>query len=78
MVSRTARFSKRLSDMLNGKKIPSNIYFIAACNPFKIKAKSTDVGLIPESNASIFSHRVFPIPESLMNLSWNFGQLSKE
>jgi hypothetical protein len=57
-------------------KFPSNVVFIAACNPFRIRANPSVVGLRP--NATNFSHRVYPIPESLINFTWDFDQLSYE
>jgi hypothetical protein len=60
-------------------KIPDNILFIACCNPFRIKLEksSADIGLVPNEKSSLLSHIVHPIPERLLNLIWDFGQLSE-
>jgi len=79
MCSRTASFSQRISEEIAATKtIPSNIVFVAACNPFRVKAKDTNVGLIHESQYNAFSHSVYPLPESLINYAWDFGQLKPE
>jgi hypothetical protein len=58
------------------KTIPHNIVFVAACNPYRLKIKQTDFGLVPKMAETILSHRVYPIPERVMNYIWDFGQLS--
>jgi hypothetical protein len=57
--------------------IPSNMIFIGCCNPFRMKTKKTEVGLVPKTSDTILSHRVYPIPEKLLNYVWDFGQLSE-
>jgi hypothetical protein len=57
--------------------VPKNIVFIGCCNPFRMKTKKTEVGLVPKTSDTILSHRVYPIPERLLNYVWDFGQLSK-
>ena len=42
------------------------------------RLQTSDVGLIHESSVSLLSHRVYPIPESLISNIWDFGQLTKE
>jgi hypothetical protein len=74
--SRTCSFSQKIRETLGeSQRMPENLVFVAACNPFRIKSGSKDVGLVHESAATAFSHRVYPIPETLLNYTWNFGQL---
>ena len=56
--------------------IPDNIVFISCCNPYRMKTKKSDVGLVPKTTDNLLSHRVYPIPERLINFIWDFGQLS--
>ena len=60
------------------RQIPPNIVFIAACNPYRLKVKQNNVGLVPKSEDTMLSHRVFPIPERILNYIWDFGQLSDD
>jgi hypothetical protein len=57
-------------------RIPDNIVFISCCNPYRMKTKKADVGLVPKTKDNLLSHRVYPIPERLINFIWDFGQLS--
>jgi thiol-disulfide isomerase/thioredoxin len=72
MMDRKATFTPLLGD------IPSNIVFVAACNPYRIRANTSAVGLSPNSVSRVLSHRVYPIPDSLINSLWDFGQLTQE
>jgi hypothetical protein len=63
---------------MNISEIPDNIVFVAACNPYRLRIKQTDVGLVPKGTDTILSHRVYPIPERILNYVWDFGQLSSE
>jgi hypothetical protein len=74
MVDRKSTFCKELSELV----FPSNLKFVAACNPYRISSKTTSVGLINESSSGILSHRVYPIPDALINNLWDFGQLDTE
>jgi hypothetical protein len=74
MVDRKSTFCKELSELV----FPSNLNFVAACNPYRISSKTTSVGLINESSSGILSHRVYPIPDALINNLWDFGQLDTE
>ena len=56
--------------------IPDNIVFISCCNPYRMKTKKSEVGLVPKTTDTLLSHRVYPIPERLINFIWDFGQLS--
>ena len=58
-------------------RIPENMIFISCCNPFRMKTKKAEVGLVPKTSDTILSHRVYPIPERLLNYIWDFGQLSE-
>jgi hypothetical protein len=58
--------------------IPNNMVFISCCNPFRMKTKRAEVGLVPKTSDTILSHRVYPIPERLLNYIWDFGQLSEQ
>jgi hypothetical protein len=58
--------------------IPQNIVFVAACNPYRLKIKHSNAGLVPNKKDSILSHRVYPIPERVMNFIWDFGQISDD
>ena len=57
--------------------IPANMIFIACCNPYRMKTKKAEVGLVPKTSDTILSHRVYPIPERILNYIWDFGQLSE-
>jgi hypothetical protein len=72
ITERRCTFSNRI------KNIPDNIIFVAACNPFRISVNNTQVGLVHESSSVILSHRVYPIPQTLIDYIWDFGQLSEE
>ena len=58
--------------------IPENMIFIACCNPYRMKTKKAEVGLVPKTSDTILSHRVYPIPERILNYIWDFGQLSED
>jgi hypothetical protein len=60
------------------KHIPENIIFVAACNPFRLKVNNSAVGLVHEASKLVLSHRVYPIPQSLIDYIWDFGQLTDE
>jgi hypothetical protein len=72
ITERRCTFSNRITS------IPDNIVFVAACNPFRISVNNSRVGLVHESSAVILSHRVYPIPQTLIDYIWDFGQLSEE
>ena len=59
------------------RQIPDNIVFIACCNPYRLKARFTGTGLSSKAASSLLSHRVYPIPERLIDYVWDFGQLPK-
>jgi MoxR-like ATPase/UDP-2,3-diacylglucosamine pyrophosphatase LpxH len=71
MLERRSSFSRLL------KPIPPNIVFLAACNPYKIDGNipNQTAGLVNQVSKNILEHRVNPIPDCLMSLLWDFGQL---
>jgi hypothetical protein len=72
MTERRCTFSNRIDS------IPDNLVLIAACNPYRIKLSNSKVGLSHESTTAALSHRVYPIPQSLIDYIWDFGRLSDE
>ena len=74
MIDRKSSYCEKLA----GVEFPRNLIFIAACNPYRLEAKTTTVGLIHESSISMLSHRVYPIPDTMINNIWDFGQLNSE
>ena len=74
MINRKSSFCSQLKDVI----FPKEVVFVAACNPYRIEANITTVGLVHESSVSMLSHRVYPIPDSMINYIWDFGQLSSE
>jgi hypothetical protein len=72
MTERRCTFSNRI------REIPENLVLIAACNPYRIKVSNSRVGLSHESTDIALSHRVYPIPQSLIDYIWDFGRLSDE
>jgi hypothetical protein len=72
IIERRASFSPDL------KEIPSNLVFLAACNPYKLAGNISAMGLVNEASTTILAHRVFPIPERLISLLWDFDQLDSE
>ena len=70
-----------------GESIPPNIVFIAACNPYKLRTKDalSDVNLGIKKNLlqdqieqSRLLHRVYPVPDTMLEYVWNFGSLTPE
>lgn len=59
-------------------EIPKNIVFMACCNPYRMKNKMTNVGLVARTSSIVLSHRVYPIPERLIDYVWDFGQLTED
>jgi ABC-type cobalamin/Fe3+-siderophores transport system ATPase subunit len=58
--------------------IPDNMVFVAACNPFQLREKKSQLGLIPDTAENRLSHKVYIVLESLLNYVWDFGQLTPE
>ena len=63
---------------MKGKKIPNNLVFIAACNPYRIreKVKSINYGFINKKfeNKELV-YNVVPLPNSIINFVFDFGYL---
>jgi hypothetical protein len=70
-----------LDRKFEGKELPPNLLFIACCNPYRMKLggkASRDIGLVVNQKTSILSHVVHVVPDRLLDIVWNFGQLSEE
>ena len=73
--TRRAHFHNELKDLV----FADNIIFVACCNPFKIEpAKYNQVGLLNQSKASLLSHRVYPIPDTLVPFVWRFSSIQND
>lgn len=62
---------------LLSKPVPGNLKFLAACNPYKLKNKKIDVGLVVERESSRLAHVVLPLPETLIENIWDYGVLNR-
>ena len=69
---------------LHGKKLRPNVIFIAACNPYRINttynAKRKEIGLkkkISHQKKKLV-YTVHPLPFSLINFIFDFGNLTIE
>jgi ABC-type oligopeptide transport system ATPase subunit len=58
-------------------RLPENIIIVCACNPFKLKRSRDSEGHKRNMLDSQLSHKVYPLPESLISFCFNFGQLSE-
>lgn len=68
---------------IKGKPLPSNLVFIAACNPYRLRppGKITTAGLNGKTISDEFSrlvYRVHPLPETMIDFVWDYGSLSKK
>ena len=63
-----------------GNPLPKNITFIAACNPYRMVVKDEEPnGLkIEGTNERKLVYTVNPLPHSLLNFVFNFGNLTKK
>ena len=61
-----------------GSPVPANIKFLAACNPYKVKSKKIEVGLVMQRETTKLVHNVHPLPESLIEHIWDYGSLCEE
>ena len=60
-----------------GRKIPDNIFFIGACNPYRYGKKTADYALKLENvKEKDLIYTVNPLPFSLLNFVFNFGNLT--
>jgi len=63
-----------------GKPLPNNIVFIAACNPYRMVVKDegpNDLKLKGIKERKLV-YSVNPLPHSLLNFVFNFGNLTKK
>jgi hypothetical protein len=60
-----------------GKFIPLNIKIFAACNPYKLKSKKVDAGLVIKRQSTMLLHAVYPIPANMIQHIWDFGALKE-
>ena len=65
---------------IEGEKLKENITFIAACNPYRIPEKKIEPdGLVHNrSKKRNLVYTVNPLPNSLINFVFDFGNLKKE
>ena len=64
---------------IQGKKLKDNLTFIAACNPYRrYEKKIKQIGLISEEQKiKSLVYSVNPLPHSLLNFVFDFGNLKK-
>ena len=66
-----------------GKKLPNNVYFIAACNPYRLKKVTKRIstgGLTKHSTIQKSKQMAFtvnPPPLSMIQLMWDYQQLTQ-
>ena len=68
---------------LRGKALPSNLVFIAACNPYRLRpvGKILTSGLSEKTSTDEYSrlvYRVHPLPETMIDYVWDYGSVSPE
>ena len=68
---------------IKGKPITTNLVFIAACNPYRLRPpeKITTAGLSEKIEKDQFSklvYRVHPLPETMIDFVWDYGPLGKD
>ena len=81
----TCKYMDLLSEIIckhsyQGKKLPENIVFIGAVNPYR-KSKQKKAGLKIDNNDDYESDLVYtvnPMPHSLLNFVFDFGSLNSE
>src|SRR5690554_3851013 len=59
-----------MDNRLNGQELPSNIYWVAAVNPYR-RIKDADMNFKD-------SYYVKPLPPSMKELVWDFGALEQD
>ena len=62
---------------LLGNPLPKNLRLIAACNPYKIKSVTIEIGLVQKKTSARLVHKVHPLPHSLMDFVWDYGYLNQ-
>lgn len=65
---------------LRGDPLPSNLVFIAACNPYRLRPSQSvfTTGLTDRRSTDEFSrlvYRVHPLPETMMDYVWDYGSI---
>ena len=67
---------------IRGKPLPSNLVFIAACNPYRLRqGKMLTSGLSEKISTDEYSklvYRVHPLPETMIDYVWDYGSVSPE
>ena len=65
---------------IEGKKLKENVTFIAACNPYRrYEKKIEQIGLVSDKQkVRSLVYSVNPLPHSLLNFVFDFGNLKKE
>ena len=68
---------------IRGKPLPSNLVFIAACNPYRLRPDGTILtsGLSEKTSTDEYSrlvYRVHPLPETMIDYVWDYGSVSPE
>ena len=68
---------------LGGKPLPSNLAFIAACNPYRLRPleKILTSGLSEKVSTDEYSglvYRVHPLPETMIDYVWDYGSVGPE
>lgn len=68
---------------IRGKPLPSNLVFIAACNPYRLRPDGMILtsGLSEKTSTDEYSrlvYRVHPLPETMIDYVWDYGSVSPE
>lgn len=68
---------------IRGETLPSNLVFIAACNPYRLRPveKVLTSGLSDKTSTDEYSklvYRVHPLPETMIDYVWDYGSVSPE
>ena len=68
---------------ITGKPLPSNLVFIAACNPYRLRpvGKILTSGLSEKTSTDEYSrlvYRVHPLPETMIDYVWDYGTVSPD
>ena len=68
---------------IRGKPLPSNLVFLAACNPYRLRpvGKILTSGLSEKMSTDEYSrlvYRVHPLPETMIDYVWDYGSVSPE
>lgn len=66
---------------IRGQPLPSNLVFIAACNPYRLRPveKILTSGLSEKTSTDEYSrlvYRVHPLPETMIDYVWDYGSVS--